>query len=109
VIAAQTAAVIVEQTVVATAVVDAVAVGDVVVPEAVAVVAVVVDITMARADVICRPQNMHRPKVIAILAATITVAPTIASPALPWTRSRTISFSQANRSLNIAAVPCLHP
>ena len=109
VIAAQTVAAIVVETAVEIAAVGAVAVGAVVVPEVAVVVAIVVDITMARVDAICRPQNMHRRKVIAILAATITAVPTIVSPALPWTRPKTISFCRVNRSLNIAAVPCLLP
>ena len=105
-IAARTAVVIVVETAVAIAVVDVVAAGAVVVPveeEA------VVDIITARADETCLPQNMHRRRVTAIRAATIIVTPTIVSPALPWTRSKTISFSRANRSPNIAAVPFLLP
>jgi hypothetical protein len=109
VIAAQTAAAIVVETVAATAAEDAVAVGAGVAPEAAVVVAIAVDITMARVDAICLPQNMLPRRAIAILAATITAAPTIVSPALPWTRPKTISFSRVNRSLNIAAGPCLLP
>jgi hypothetical protein len=109
VIAAQTAAAIVVETVAAIAAVDVVAVGAAVVLEVAAVVAIGVDITMARVDAICHPQNMHPRRAIAILAATITAAPTIVSPALPWTRPKTISFSRVNRSLNIAAGPCLLP
>lgn len=58
---------------------DAVDVGAVVVPEAVAAVV----ITTARGDEICLPRNMPRLKVNAILAATTIAARTIVSPALP--------------------------
>jgi hypothetical protein len=108
--AAQTAAVIVVETAVEIAAVDAVAAGAAVVPEEAAVVAaIVVDITMARVDAICLPQNTLRRRVIAIRAATTTVAPMIVSPALPWTRPTTISFYRANRSPSIAPVPFLLP
>jgi hypothetical protein len=101
VIAAQTAAAIGVAIVGA----DVVAVGAVVVLEAVAAV----DIITARVDEIYLPQNMHPLRVTAIPAATITVVPATVSPALPWTRPRTISFSPANPWPNIAAVPFLLP
>jgi hypothetical protein len=106
VIAAQIVAAIVVETVVAIVVADVVAVGVVVVLEA---VAAVVDIITARVDEIYLPQNTHPRRGTAIPAATITVAPATVSPALPWTRPRTISFSPANPWPNIAAVPFLLP
>lgn len=105
-VAAVIAAQIVAAIVVAIVVADVVAVGVVVVLEA---VAVVVDIITARVDEIYLPQNTHPRRGTAIPAGTITVAPATVSPALPWTRPRTISFSPANPWPNIAAVPFLLP